>query len=114
MCVVATPDRTHEEIGLELAEAGVATLIEKPLAHDAKAAQTIVEAFARNGVLGCVGHIERFNPALQDMRQRLADGELGQPLPGRHPPAGPVPGPDRRRRASSSTWPPTTSTSRRG
>ncbi|WP_214365456.1 Gfo/Idh/MocA family protein [Pseudonocardia sp. H11422] len=77
LCVVATPTCTHEAIGLELAEAGIATLIEKPLAHDAKAAQTIVEAFARNDVLGCVGHIERFNPALQDMRRRLALGELG-------------------------------------
>jgi len=77
MCVVATPTVTHEPIGLQLAEAGVATLIEKPLAHDAKAAQRIVEAFARTGTLGCVGHIERFNPALQDMRRRLAAGELG-------------------------------------
>jgi UDP-N-acetylglucosamine 3-dehydrogenase len=78
ICVIATPTGTHEQIGLELAEAGVATLIEKPLAHDSKAAQTIVEAFARNQVLGCVGHIERFNPALQDMRRRLGRGELGE------------------------------------
>jgi UDP-N-acetylglucosamine 3-dehydrogenase len=77
LCVVATPTVTHEPIGLQLAEAGVATLIEKPLAHDAKAAQAIVEAFERTGTLGCVGHIERFNPALQDMRRRLAAGELG-------------------------------------
>lgn len=77
LCVVATPTTTHEQIGLELAEAGVPTLIEKPLAHDSKAAQKIVEAFARNGVIGCVGHIERFNPALQNMRQRLSAGELG-------------------------------------
>lgn len=77
MCVVATPTGTHEQIGLELADAGVATLIEKPLAHDSKAAQKIVEAFARNGVIGCVGHIERYNPALQHMRHRLDAGELG-------------------------------------
>lgn len=78
MCVIATPTDTHKQIGLELAEAGVATLIEKPLAHDSKAAQTILEAFERNHVLGCVGHIERFNPALQDMRRRLDLGELGE------------------------------------
>jgi UDP-N-acetylglucosamine 3-dehydrogenase len=78
MCVVATPTATHDKISLELAEAGVATLVEKPLAHDSKAAQTIVEAFARNRVPGCVGHIERFNPALQDMRRRLDLGELGE------------------------------------
>jgi predicted dehydrogenase len=77
-CVVAAPTSTHQAIGLELAEAGVPTLIEKPLAHDGKAAQAIVEAFARNGVLGGVGHIERFNPALQDLRRRLARGELGK------------------------------------
>jgi predicted dehydrogenase len=78
MCVVATPTATHEKIGLELAEAGVPTLIEKPLAHDSKAAQTLVEAFARNQVPGAVGHIERFNPALQHMRRRLDLGELGE------------------------------------
>jgi predicted dehydrogenase len=78
LCVVATPTQTHEQVGLELAEAGVATLIEKPLAHDSKAAQTLVEAFERNGVTACVGHIERFNPALQNMRQRLSQGELGE------------------------------------
>ena len=77
MCVLATPTITHEQIAPQLAEAGVATLVEKPLAHDAKAAQTILEAFERHGTLGCVGHIERFNPALQDMRRRLAGGELG-------------------------------------
>jgi UDP-N-acetylglucosamine 3-dehydrogenase len=80
LCVVATPTSTHESIGLELAEAGVPTLIEKPLAHDSKAAQTIADAFARNGVIGCVGHIERYNPALQDMRRRLAAAELGDLL----------------------------------
>src|SRR6185312_3428322 len=77
MCVLATPTVTHEPIALQLAEAGVATLIEKPLAHDTKAAQNIAEAFARTATLSCVGHIERFNPALQEMRQRLAGGELG-------------------------------------
>jgi predicted dehydrogenase len=77
LCIVATPTVTHEDIALQLAEAGVATLVEKPLAHDAKAAQAIAEAFDRRGVLGCVGHIERFNPALQDMRRRLSAGELG-------------------------------------
>jgi predicted dehydrogenase len=77
LCVVATPTRTHEEIGLELAEAGVASLIEKPLAHTSKAARTIADAFARNGVIGCVGHVERYNPALRDLRRRLGMAELG-------------------------------------
>jgi UDP-N-acetylglucosamine 3-dehydrogenase len=78
LCVVSSPTGTHEEIALELAEAGIATLIEKPVAHSSKSAQTILEAFERSGVVGCVGHIERFNPALQQLRRRLDRGELGE------------------------------------
>ncbi len=77
LCVLATPTGTHEEIGLQLAEAGVPTLIEKPLAHDPVAAERIAGAFEDRGLLGCVGHIERYNPALQNMRRRLAADELG-------------------------------------
>jgi UDP-N-acetylglucosamine 3-dehydrogenase len=79
ICVVATPTETHEEIGRQLADAGVAALIEKPLAHNSKAAQALVEAFERSSVVACVGHIERFNPALRNLRRRLADGQLGEP-----------------------------------
>jgi UDP-N-acetylglucosamine 3-dehydrogenase len=78
LCVVATPTATHEVIGTRLAEAGVATLIEKPLAPDSAAAERLVRAFEHHRVLGCVGHIERYNPALQSLRSRLADGELGE------------------------------------
>ena len=34
-------------------------------------------AFAAAGLVGAVGHIERFNPAIQELRRRLADGDLG-------------------------------------
>ncbi|HEY6737757.1 MAG TPA: Gfo/Idh/MocA family oxidoreductase [Actinopolymorphaceae bacterium] len=77
ICVVAVPTEYHEGIGLALADAGIHTLIEKPLASDGKAAATLAEAYARAGVIGCVGHIERYNPALQNLRQRLEHGELG-------------------------------------
>jgi predicted dehydrogenase len=77
LCVLATPTSTHSELGLTLAEAGVPTLIEKPLAHDPVAAERIASAFEARGLIGCVGHIERYNPALQNMRQRLAANELG-------------------------------------
>lgn len=77
LCVVATPTATHEAAAQHLADAGVATLIEKPVAQDAATAHRIVEAFEATGVLGCVGHIERYNPALQSMRSRLEAGALG-------------------------------------
>lgn len=77
-CMVATPTATHEEVGLALAEAGVHAMIEKPLAKDPASAQLLVEAFASRGLIGAVGHIERYNPALQAARRRLEEGELGQ------------------------------------
>jgi UDP-N-acetylglucosamine 3-dehydrogenase len=78
LCVVAAPTAAHEETALRLADAGVATLIEKPLAADVGTAERIVERFASRGVLGAVGHVERFNPALRELRRRLEDGQLGE------------------------------------
>lgn len=78
MAVCAVPTGMHEEVGLALAEAGVHTLIEKPIAHSVEAGIKLVEAFATNGVIGAVGHIERYNPALQSLRDRMAAGELGE------------------------------------
>ena len=78
LCVVATPTQTHLSVGLRLAEAGIHTMVEKPVAADTDAASTLAKAFADRGLVGCVGHIERFNPSLQEMRKRLANGELGE------------------------------------
>lgn len=76
--VVVCPTAHHEAVGLALAEAGVPALIEKPLAHDAVAAARLVEAFESRGLVAAVGHVERYNPALQSLRTRLEAGELGE------------------------------------
>ncbi len=77
-CMVAVPTVHHEPIGLALAEAGVHALIEKPLAQDTAAAERLAAAFESKGLVGAVGHIERYNPALQSARKRLEAGELGR------------------------------------
>lgn len=77
IAVVAVPTRFHEEAALKLAAAGVHTLVEKPIAHSIAAGQRMVDAFREAGLVGAVGHIERFNPALQELRRRLEAGELG-------------------------------------
>lgn len=77
IAVVAVPTRYHEDAALKLASAGVHTLVEKPIAHSVEAGQRMVDAFSSAGLVGAVGHIERFNPALQEMRRRIAAGELG-------------------------------------
>ena len=93
MAVVAVPTQFHEEAALKLAAAKVHTLVEKPIAHTVEAGTRMVEAFDAAGVVGAVGHIERYNAALQEMRRRIEEGQLGEiyqiatrrqgPFPGR-------------------------------
>ena len=76
--VVAVPTQFHRDVAIALAEAGVHTLVEKPLAFDIGEAEEITTAFEKAGLVGAVGYIERYNPALQAMRKRIADGQLGE------------------------------------
>ncbi|MCR2824031.1 Gfo/Idh/MocA family protein [Microbacterium sp. zg.Y909] len=78
VAVVAVPTRFHEDAALKLAAAGVHTMVEKPIAHTLEAGQRMVDAFDRAGLVGAVGHIERYNPALQELRRRLEAGDLGE------------------------------------
>lgn len=78
MAVVAAPTAAHLHIGLRLADAGVHTLFEKPLASTLADAHRLVSTFARAGLVGAVGHIERYNPATRELRRRLDAGELGE------------------------------------
>jgi len=75
--IVAVPTDHHLPVARELMEAGISVLIEKPLAATAEEARQIVEICERHGVRGAVGHVERFNAPLRDLRQRLVDGQLG-------------------------------------
>lgn len=91
--VVAAPTAFHLDMGSRLAEAGIHALIEKPVASTAADARVLRDLFAAKGLVGGVGHIERYNPALRAARSRLEDGLLGDiyqvatrrqgPFPGR-------------------------------
>jgi UDP-N-acetylglucosamine 3-dehydrogenase len=92
-CVVAAPTIYHLEIGTALASRGIHALIEKPVASTTAAAIELRDLFDAAGLVGGVGHIERYNPALQSARKRIEDGLLGEiyqittrrqgPFPGR-------------------------------
>lgn len=75
--VVAVPTEGHSEVGLALADAGVHALIEKPIASTSIEAKQLVARFGESNLILATGHVERFNPALIEMRRRLKDGELG-------------------------------------
>src|SRR5438874_1810589 len=69
--VVAVPTEEHLPVTRELAAAGIHLLIEKPMAATADEARAIAETCASAGVRAAVGHVERFNPALLELRRRV-------------------------------------------
>ena len=75
--VVATPTSTHEDIATWLFDSGIHTFIEKPVSTDTSSAQRILESCQKSGLQGAVGHIERFNPAIRELKNRLLEGEIG-------------------------------------
>jgi UDP-N-acetylglucosamine 3-dehydrogenase len=76
-CVVSSPTSTHLEMGMKLADKKIAALIEKPLSSNEEDGQKLVEAFEKAGVIAGVGHVERFNPAIMAMKEKLQAGVLG-------------------------------------
>jgi len=71
---IAVPTVRHEEIATPLLEAGVACLVEKPLAPDAESCARLKAVGDRTGSVLMVGHIERFNPIVRAMQSATADG----------------------------------------
>ncbi|MGC5629562.1 Gfo/Idh/MocA family protein [Georgenia sp. Z1344] len=76
--MVAVPTIYHEEVALKLAEAGIHTMVEKPIAHDVAAGRRVAGAFEEAGLTGAVGYVERCNPAIVALRDKLAEGFLGE------------------------------------
>ena len=77
-CVVSSPTGTHAEMALMLAEYGIPALIEKPIAASMLEGMKIIDAFASASLPGGVGHIERFNPAVQGLKTQLENALLGE------------------------------------
>lgn len=75
---VATPSPTHHKITTQLLQDGVDCLVEKPLALNSEDAWDMVKTAEKtDGTLG-VGHIFRYHPALNDLKNRIDRGELGK------------------------------------
>ena len=76
---VAVPTTAHLKCATPLLEAGVACLVEKPLADDLEEGRRLCDLADRTGAVLMVGHIERFNPAVRalDRAGRDEDGAGG-------------------------------------
>lgn len=68
---VAVPTVAHREVGCLLMEKGAHVLMEKPIAPSVEDAAALVEAAKRYERILQIGHIERFNPVLRQLEDRL-------------------------------------------
>jgi predicted dehydrogenase len=68
--VIAVPTVYHHAVAGEFLRQGVPLLVEKPLAVNREQADELVDLARRRGVLLQVGHIERFNPAFEELQRR--------------------------------------------
>jgi len=75
---VVVPTHLHFEVAAYAMEHGIHVLLEKPMASTLEEAQTLLELSHQRGVKLAVGHIERFNPAIIQLKRRLVNGELGK------------------------------------
>ncbi len=90
---IAVPTKAHVDVACEAMSRGVHVLVEKPLALTVEEGRVIMEMARRSAVKLSVGHVERFNPAIAEVKRRLEQEELGRifqvrarrvsPFPGR-------------------------------
>jgi UDP-N-acetylglucosamine 3-dehydrogenase len=76
-CVIAAPTGFHKEIALEAIDMGVNCLIEKPVALSYSDGLEIQEKANAKSLIVGVGHIERYNAAIRELKTKLDRGELG-------------------------------------
>ncbi|MBC7361728.1 MAG: Gfo/Idh/MocA family oxidoreductase [Candidatus Aminicenantes bacterium] len=75
---IAVPTSFHLNVALDAMEAGAHVLIEKPIAATVEEGQRMIERANELNRKLMVGHIVRFNPAIQALKEHLNNGELGR------------------------------------
>ena len=75
---IVVPTKLHREVALAAIASGVGVLIEKPIGSNVEEGLQIEEAARTSGITVAVGHIERFNPAVGKLKQRLGADLLGE------------------------------------
>ncbi len=75
---VCVPTKLHCEIAREILQRGIAVLAEKPLAVTVAEGEQMISAAETGKAALMVGHIERFNPAIIEVKRRLETKEIGQ------------------------------------
>lgn len=75
---VVVPTHLHYEVAANALDAGINVLLEKPIAASLEEALALVDLARTRDAHLAIGHVERFNPAIIALKQRLAAGDLGR------------------------------------
>jgi UDP-N-acetylglucosamine 3-dehydrogenase len=73
---IAAPTHLHHDIALDCIARGIHVLVEKPIAPTVAEGRAIVAAAKRAGVVLMVGHVERFNPAVESIKRAIKDQDI--------------------------------------
>jgi predicted dehydrogenase len=76
--VMALPPQFHADAAVRAVEAGKDVLVEKPIALTVADGERAVEAARRNGRIFMVGHVLRFHPAFEKLKELIDAGDLGE------------------------------------
>lgn len=74
--VIAVPSSLHKEIGLQAANMHKHALIEKPIALTGAEGEELSNAYKQAGCILTVGHVERFNPAIVQLKKILGNEKI--------------------------------------
>jgi len=88
---ITCPSEHHAEVALEALAAGLHVLVEKPIATTLPDALRMRGAAIEADRKLMVGHVERFNPAVEKLRELVADGRLGNVYRAHTTRVGPLP-----------------------
>ena len=78
--IITTPTFTHMDLALMAAEKGKHIFLEKPMALSLEECDAIIAATEKNGVILQLGFMRRFDPEFAAAAERIAGGEIGEPM----------------------------------
>lgn len=73
---IAVPTSLHKEVALDVADADIHMLIEKPIAETIESADAIIKKSEERGIKLMVGHIERFNPIIPAIKKSIENNDI--------------------------------------
>lgn len=79
-CLVCTPTKTHYAIASEVIKRKINVFVEKPLSFSSVECEELTKLSKQHGVILTSGYIERFNPAIQDLKRVIEENTCGELL----------------------------------